>query len=174
MKKLVLILIILAGAGYHYFADRSYNVLSEDGSGTHGFVRRGDTRPDAGGQDLHSGAWQEVGEQDFDRRVLQAKLPALVYFDTAIGCRDADWVFTTLSRQRQGVLAVFYVNAEAHPQLARTYGVDQHVVFVLFDQGRVVKRATAPEVLQSVMAKNRGLYTHEGFLREMEAFANLL
>lgn len=173
MKKLVLILIILAGGGYHHFAGRSYSVFSEDGSGRYESVPRGDTRPEAGRQGLHNGSWQKVGEQDFDRRVLRAELPALVYFDTAIGCRGADWVFTTLSRQRQGVLAVFYVNAVAHRRLARTYGVNEHVVFVLFEQGRVVKRATAPEVLGVVTAKNGGFYTREGFLREMEAFANL-
>ena len=173
MKKLVLILSFLAGVGYSYFADRSYNVFSEDRSGASQSLPGGETRPEAGGQDLRSGWWQKVGEHDFDRRVLQAELPALVYFDTAIGCRDGDWVFTTLSRQRQGVLAVFYVDAVTHRRLARTYGVNEHVVFVLFEQGRVVKRATAREVLGVVTAKNGGFYTDESFLREMEAFANL-
>jgi hypothetical protein len=34
--------------------------------------------------------WVEVDERYFDRRVLQASRPALVYFDTAIGCRGGD------------------------------------------------------------------------------------
>jgi len=57
---------------------------------------------------LRSG-WIEVDQRHFDRRVLQAPRPALVYFDTAIGCRDGDWVFRKLSRRWRGVLDVFYV-----------------------------------------------------------------
>jgi hypothetical protein len=117
--------------------------------------------------------WVEVDERDFSRRVLQARVPALVYFDTAIGCRNGDGVFRTLSRQRQGILEVFYVNSVAHPELARVYGVKQDVVFVLFDRGQVVKWATAPMILGSVTAKNNGFYSDEGFLAEMELFANL-
>src|SRR5438045_1440162 len=62
--------------------------------------------------------WVEVDERDFDRRVLQARRPALVYFDTAIGCRGADGVFRKLSRQWRGALDVFYVNSIDHPGLA--------------------------------------------------------
>jgi hypothetical protein len=121
----------------------------------------------------HFGSWQKVDERDFDRRVLQANRPALVYFDTAIGCRGGDVVFTSLSRRQQGVLEVFYVDAEVNPGLARTYGVDHQVLFVLFEEGRVVKRETAPQVLRRVTDQNGGLYADEGFLLEMERFANL-
>jgi hypothetical protein len=118
-------------------------------------------------------AWVEVGERDFERRVLQAQRPALVYFDTAVGCRGADWVFKTLSRQRRGVLDVFYVNSIDHPNLAHAYGVERDVVFALFEHGRVVKRATAPVILALVTAKNNDGYSDQAFLAEMEAFANL-
>src|SRR5687768_4888307 len=108
--------------------------------------------------------WVEVDERDFERRVLQAPRPALVYFDTAIGCRGGDSVFQTLTRQRQGSLDVFYVNSVEHPQLARDYGVKNDVVFVLFERGRVVNQATAPAVLAAAMAKNNGFYSDERFL----------
>jgi hypothetical protein len=117
--------------------------------------------------------WVEVNERDFDRRVLQARVPAVVYFDTAIGCRGADWVFRTLSRRWRGAVDVFYVNSIDNRRLASRYGVNQDVVFVLFERGRVVKRATAPDVLAIVTAKNNGIYSDETFLSEMEAFANL-
>lgn len=117
--------------------------------------------------------WVEVTERDFDRRVLQARVPAVVYFDTAIGCRGGDWVFRTLSRRWRGALDVFYVNSIDNRQLARRYGVNQDVVFVLFERGRVVKRATAPDMLAAVAAKNNGSYSDDIFLKEMEAFANL-
>jgi hypothetical protein len=114
--------------------------------------------------------WVEVDERDFERRVLQASVPVLVYFDTAIGCRGSDSVFSTLRKQHRGTLEVFYVNSIRHPALARTYGVGEDVVFVLFENGRVTRRATAPTVLASVTAKNNGFYSDEGFLAEMEIF----
>lgn len=117
--------------------------------------------------------WVEVGERDFAQRVLQARLPALVYFDAAVGCRDADTVFRTLSRQRRGFLEVFYVSTVDHPALARAYGVESDVVFVLFERGQVVKRATAPTMLASVLGRNNGVYSHQAFVAEMERFANL-
>jgi len=44
---------------------------------------------------------------------------------------------------------------------------------VLFERGREVKRATAPEIHTVVAAKNNGSYSDEVFLSEMERFANL-
>ena len=114
--------------------------------------------------------WVEVDERDFARRVLQAPRPALVYFDTAVGCRGGDWVFRTLSRQRRGVLDVFYVNSVAHPALARAYGVEADVVFAFFERGRVVKRATAPVILALAETRANGIYSDESFLAEMNAF----
>ena len=117
--------------------------------------------------------WVEVGERDFERRVLQAPRPALVYFDTAIGCRGGDSVFQTLSQQRKGALDVFYVSSIDHPKLAGTYGVKDDVVFVLFEGGRVVKQAAAPVVLAAAMARNNGIYSDETFLAEMDAFLDV-
>jgi hypothetical protein len=121
---------------------------------------------------LRSG-WTEVDERQFDRRVLQASRPALVYFDTAIGCRGGDVTFRTLSRRWRGVLDVFYVNSIEQRRLAERYGVGRDVVFVLFERGREVKRATAPQVHAVVAAKNNGFYSEPIFLREMEIFANV-
>lgn len=121
---------------------------------------------------LRSG-WVEVDERQFDRRVLEAPRPALVYFDTAIGCRGGDWVFRTLRRRWRGALEVFYVNSVEQRRLAERYGVRHDVVFVLFERGREVKRVTAPEVIAVVTAKNNGSYSDEIFLTEMEIFANV-
>ena len=121
---------------------------------------------------LRSG-WIEVDERHFDRRVLQAPRPALVYFDTAIGCRGGDWVFRNLSRRWRGALDVFYVNSIEQRRLAERYGVDRDGVFVLFERGREVKRVTAPEVIAAVTAKNNGSFSEELFLTEMEILANV-
>lgn len=117
--------------------------------------------------------WVEVDERTFAQRVLQARVPALVYFDTAVGCRGGDTVFQALSRQRRGELEVFYVNSVEQPALARAYGVEHDVVFVLFDGGKVVRRATAPMVLASITTRNGGLYSDDAFLSEMVLFSNL-
>ena len=121
---------------------------------------------------LRSG-WVEVDERHFDRRVLQAPRPALVYFDTAIGCRGGDVTFRTLSRRWRGALDVFYVNSIEHRRLADRYGIGGDVVFVLFERGREVRRATAPQIHAIVAAKNNGFYSEEIFLKEMEIFANV-
>jgi hypothetical protein len=121
---------------------------------------------------LRSG-WVEVDERTFDRRVLRASRPALVYFDTAIACRDGDWVFRKLSRRWRGVLDIFYVNSVEQRRLAERYGVGPDVVFVLFERGREIKRVSAPEVIKAVTAKNNGSYSEEVFLMEMEIFANV-
>ena len=121
---------------------------------------------------LRSG-WVEVDERHFDRRVLQAPRPALVYFDTAIGCRGGDWVFRNLSRRWRGALDVFYVNSIEQRRLAERYGVGRDVVFVLFERGREVKRVTSPEVIAAVTAKNNGSFSEELFLTEMEILANV-
>src|SRR5438552_16303834 len=62
---------------------------------------------------LRSG-WAEVDERHFDQQVLRASRPALVYFDTAIGCRGGDVTFRTLSRRSRGALDVFHLNPTAH------------------------------------------------------------
>jgi hypothetical protein len=117
--------------------------------------------------------WVEVDERHFDRRVLQASRPALVYFDTAIGCRGGDWVFRKLSRRWHGALDVFYVNSTEQRRLAERYGVGRDVVFVLFERGREVKRVMAPDIIAAVTAKNNGSYSDEIFLTEMEIFAKV-
>ena len=121
---------------------------------------------------LRSG-WAEVDERHFDQQVLRASRPALVYFDTAIGCRGGDVTFRTLSRRWRGALDVFYVNSIEQRRLAERYGVGGDVVFVLFERGREVKRATAPQVHAAVAAKNNGFYSEEIFLREIEILANV-
>ena len=121
---------------------------------------------------LRSG-WAEVDERHFDQQVLRASRPALVYFDTAIGCRGGDSVFRTLSRRWRGALDVFYVNSIEQRRLAERYGVGGDVVFVLFERGREVKRATAPQVHAIVAAKNNGFYSEEIFLRVIEILANV-
>src|SRR5205809_917824 len=62
------------------------------------------------------------------------------------------------------------VGIASHPHVARAYDVKDDVVFVLFANGRAVKRATEPEVLERVLTKIGGLYSDERFLAKMEAF----
>ena len=94
--------------------------------------------------------WTEVSSRDFDVKVLRSHLPARVYFDTAIGCRDADIVFWKLRRQRQGKLNLFYVDADESRTLARTYHVGEEVKLVLFKDGRAVRSTEAKDLIERI------------------------
>ena len=121
---------------------------------------------------LRSQSW-EVGEKNFDRRVLQATTPVLVYFDTAPNCHGGYPVFQKLRNQRRGKLEVVHVNAVTYSRLASTYGVGKEVLIGLFDHGHVAKSMGAREWLGRVMAKNNGFYSDEAALADLESFVNL-
>ena len=121
--------------------------------------------------------WEEVSVADFDSHVLKSPLPALVYFDAVEGCEGAEVVFVRL-RQRWGKqLRVFHFKAESNPQFARTYGVDDHVVFALFQDGGMIKRIEAPTFLEPLLGPNNEVSSFEAFyddfLAALERFANL-
>lgn len=121
--------------------------------------------------------WEEVSVADFDSRVLKSALPALVYFDAVEGCDGANVVFVRL-RQRWGKqLSVFHFKAESNPQFAHTFGVDEQVVFALFQDGRMVKRVDAPTFLRPLLGPNNEVSSFEAFdddfLAALERFANL-
>lgn len=95
-----------------------------------------------------SNAWEMVNDHTFGYKVLKSKLPALVYFDAANGCRGGDVVWERIRRQHKGQIDLFYVDAAMNPQLSRTYDVRKEVVFALFEQGRLVKRTEAKDIIR--------------------------
>lgn len=156
MKKglWVVALLVVAGLWYQHSKDPSTRVAGGPGA-----------------------PWEEVSIADFDAKVLQSPLPALVYFDAVEGCDGADVVFSRLRRKWGKQLSVFYFRAESNPQFARTYGVEEQVVFALFRDGRMVKRTDAPSFLKPLLGPNNEVSSFEAFyddfLAALERFASL-
>ena len=121
--------------------------------------------------------WEEVGTANFEAVVLNSQLPALVYFDAAEGCDGADVVFARVRKQWGKQLNIYYFKAESNPSFARKYGVDEHVVFALFRDGRMVKRVEAPVFLKPLLGPDNTVASFEAFLDDFQAalerFANL-
>lgn len=121
--------------------------------------------------------WDEVSLGDFDSRVLKSPKPALVYFDTAEECRGADVVFARLRYKWKERLVVFHFKAESHPEFARGFGVNEHVLFALFEHGRMIKQIGAPQLIQPLLGPNNEVSSleafYEDFLSALERFANL-
>lgn len=121
--------------------------------------------------------WEEVSVADFDSRVLKSALPTLVYFDAVEGCDGADVVFARFRQKWGKQLDVFHFKAESNPEFARTYGVDEHVVFALFQDGRMVRRIDAPTFLRPLLGPNNEVSSFEAFytdfLAALERFSNL-
>jgi hypothetical protein len=153
MKRSLFIIVLIIAAGVWYYNSKNPS-LSTAGA-----------------------PWEEVSVGDFDSRVLKSPLPALVYFDAAEGCDGADVVFARLRQRWGNQLGVFHFKAESNPQFARTYGVDEHVVFALFRDGRMVKRIEAPTFLKPLLGPNNEVSSleafYDDFLAALERFANL-
>ena len=160
MKNLLIIVIIVV-AGLWYYNHRN--------------TPPGESRTPA--LSAAGAPWEQVGVSDFDTRVLGSSLPALVYFDAVEGCDGADVVFSRLRQKWGKQLNVFYIKAESNPEFARTYGVNEDVVFALFKDGRMAKRIDAPTFLRPLLGPNNEVASMEAFygdfLAALERFANL-
>ena len=153
MSKILVVLAMVAASGYWYYHSKN---SSQHPSGP---------------------PWEEVSAAQFDSRVLKSSLPALVYFDAVEGCDGADIVFARL-RQRWGKqLNVFHFKAESNPDFARNYGVNEEVVFALFQDGKLVKRVEAPVFLKPLLGPDNTVSSmnafYDDFLAALEKFAKL-
>lgn len=119
--------------------------------------------------------WIKVGARDFDAKVLRSNLPALVYFDTAVGCRTVDDAFLRLRRERVGRLNLYYVDADKYPELSGKYGVNEEVMLVLFRDGRLIRSIEAKDVNGSIQ-KRVGFHSIEqinaAWFDEVERFVD--
>lgn len=157
MKKFLLVIALIVAAGFWYH--KSGNQTGNPSLGAAG------------------APWEEVGVADFDSRVLQSSLPVLVYFDAVEGCDGADVVFARLRQKWGKQLSVYHFKAESNPHFAGRYGVGEHVVFALFQDGRMVKRIDAPTFLRPLLGPNNEVSSFEAFyddfLVALERFANM-
>ncbi|HET9948747.1 MAG TPA: thioredoxin [Longimicrobiales bacterium] len=99
----------------------------------------------------------KVGEEDFDRTVLQADAPVLVdfYADWCAPCRMVAPFVDELAHQHTGELLVAKVDTDHAPGVAERYGIRSIPTLVLFRDGRELGRSVGfePEKVRDLVGK---------------------
>jgi len=88
------------------------------------------------------GELQIRSSEDFEARVLGAKQPVLVdfYSSTCGPCRMLAPTIENLAEQYEGRAAVYKVNVETLPEVARRYGIQGVPSVLFFQDGKEVNR----------------------------------
>ena len=89
-----------------------------------------------------AGAVQEIGDEDFDRVVLQADRPVLVTFTAPWcgPCRAMAPALEALAVKYRGRVGVAELDAGVHQAAAERYGVRATPTLLLFRGGRVLRQ----------------------------------
>ena len=84
----------------------------------------------------------EVGDQDFEEKVLQSETPVLVDFwaEWCVPCHMVSPVVEEISQEKSGALAVAKVNVDDNPEVTRKYGVMSIPSLILFKDGQEAAR----------------------------------
>jgi len=84
----------------------------------------------------------EVGDQDFEEKVLQSDTPVLVDFwaEWCVPCHMVSPVVEEIAQEKSGALAVAKVNVDDNPEVTRKYGVMSIPSLILFKGGKETAR----------------------------------
>jgi thioredoxin 1 len=84
----------------------------------------------------------EVGDQDFEEKVLQSETPVLVDFwaEWCVPCHMVSPVVEEIAQEKSGALAVAKVNVDDNPEVTRKYGVMSIPSLILFKGGQETAR----------------------------------
>jgi len=84
----------------------------------------------------------EVGDQNFEERVLQSETPVLVDFwaEWCVPCHMVSPVVEEIAQEKSGALAVAKVNVDDNPEVTRKYGVMSIPSLLLFKDGQETAR----------------------------------
>lgn len=84
----------------------------------------------------------EVGDQDFEEKVLQSDTPVLVDFwaEWCVPCHMVSPVVEEIAQEKSGALAVAKVNVDDNPEVTRKYGVMSIPSLILFKDGQEAAR----------------------------------
>ena len=88
----------------------------------------------------------EVGDQDFETKVLASETPVIVDFsaDWCPPCRAITPVYDALSDAYEGKLLFAKMDTEADPLTSVRLGVQALPTFILFKGGKVIGRLIGP------------------------------
>ena len=89
-----------------------------------------------------SGKVAEVGDQNFDAEVLNAKEPVLVDFWAAwcAPCRMLAPVVEAIAEEYEGKATVCKVDTDEHREAAVEYAINAIPTIILFKDGRIEKK----------------------------------
>lgn len=103
-----------------------------------------------------SEAYVNVGDQDFDKNVLQAKLPSIVDFwaPWCMPCRAMAPTFEELANEYQGKMQFAKVNTDDNPFTPGKFGIQGIPTLIFFNNGkeihRIVGRVQKPELKKQI------------------------
>jgi thioredoxin 2 len=99
----------------------------------------------------------KVGQEDFDRTVLEAGVPVLVdfYADWCAPCKMVAPLMDELAHAHVGRVLVVKVDTDAAPRIAERYGIRSIPTVILFKEGEESERSLGfePERVRGFTAK---------------------
>lgn len=99
----------------------------------------------------------KVGQDDFDRTVLEAGVPVLVdfYADWCAPCKMVAPLMDELAHTHVGKLLVVKIDTDRAPEIAERYGIRSIPTLILFDSGEEAERSMGfePERVKGFAAK---------------------
>ncbi|MEX2467711.1 MAG: thioredoxin [Gemmatimonadota bacterium] len=99
----------------------------------------------------------KVGQDDFDRTVLEAGVPVLVdfYADWCAPCKMVAPLMDELAHAHLGKLLVVKIDTDDAPQIAERYGIRSIPTLILFEGGEEAERSLGfePERVKGFAAK---------------------
>jgi thioredoxin 1 len=90
-------------------------------------------------EEIMSDVMEEIGERDFDEKVMRSEIPVLVDFwaPWCAPCRMVSPVLESIARDSAGVVKVAKVNVDENQALASRLGIHGIPTVMLFDAGKV-------------------------------------